>query len=146
MPRSDGGAASVNAAGFNTGGGGAERSSATGLVGAGMGGGGLALPVSGSRSGAGAPGLAMIFSASTTKSCQILAGISPPATRSIGLLSSLPTQTPTTMSEVKPTNQASRYSSVVPVLPADRRASRAARPVPSLTTASSSCIIAAQFQ
>ena len=93
--------------------------------------------------------MAMMRSAWIAKSCQILAGISPPATRSVGLLSSLPTQTPATMSVVKPTNQASRYSSVVPVLPADRRpglsVSRAALPVPSVTTASSSGIIAVRF-
>jgi hypothetical protein len=46
--------------------------------------------------------------ARATKSFQIAAGMSPPATRFIDKLSSLPTQTPTTRSPVKPTNQASR--------------------------------------
>src|SRR5437763_16496825 len=109
-PRNDCGAVSVNAAGFTTVGGGAERSSATGADG--IGAGGLALPVNGG-SGGGTFGLAMVFSASMTKSGPILAAISPPATLSIRLLTTLPTQTPPTMSAVRPANHAPPYSSVV---------------------------------
>ena len=59
------------------------------------------------------------------------AGSPPPVACFIGALSSLPTHTPHTRSAVKPTNQASRKSWVVPVLPAlGRSSSRAALPVP----------------
>ena len=54
----------------------------------------------------------------STNSFQMRAGISPPVTPAMGVLSSFPTHTPTASSGVKPTNQASRYSCVVPVLPA----------------------------
>lgn len=64
------------------------------------------------------------------------AGKVPPVTPFMGALSSLPTHTPTTRSAVKPTNQASRWSCVVPVLPATGRGNRAARPVPSRTAES----------
>jgi len=51
---------------------------------------------------------ARIGPARVTKSCQIVAGSAPPVTPLVGELSSLPTQTPTTSSGVKPMNQASR--------------------------------------
>ena len=50
----------------------------------------------------------IVGSARVMKSFQIPAGKSPPTTPRVGVLSSLPTQTPTTKSCVKPTNQASR--------------------------------------
>ena len=58
--------------------------------------------------------------------------------RPSGWLSSKPTQTTVSSSGVKPTNQASRRSLVVPVLPAascvEPRRARAAAPVPSFST------------
>ena len=61
---------------------------------------------------------------------KLSAGISPPVTLSIGLLSSFPTQTPTTISGVKPMNHASLLCCDVPVFPALGMLSRAALPVP----------------
>ena len=49
---------------------------------------------------------------------QIRAGSLPPVTALIGVSSSLPTHTPTINGSVKPTNQASRWFWLVPVLPA----------------------------
>src|SRR5690606_6403268 len=81
--------------------------------------------------------------ASRATSRQTCAGRPPPVTRSIGALSSLPTHTPTATSPASPTNQASRWSCVVPVLPNTGSAPiRAALPVPSfalLHKRSSSC-------
>src|SRR3546814_4031943 len=45
------------------------------------------------------------------------AGTPPPCSPGLGELSSLPTHTPVTSPSAKPTNQASRLSCVVPVLP-----------------------------
>src|SRR5579884_77201 len=77
-------------------------------VGAGADGPGIAAPANGTPAIRAAPCRALIRSAPATKSCQILAGTSPPTTPFIGLSSSLPHHTPTTKSLVKPTNQASR--------------------------------------
>src|SRR5258707_14434380 len=76
---------------------------------------------------------ARIGPARVTKSCQIVAGSAPPVTPLVGELSSLPTQTPTTSSGVKPMNQASRQYCLVPGLPADGPAMRAALAAPSRT-------------
>ena len=56
--------------------------------------------------GSGSGGLPV--SAAVMKSCQMRVGRLPPVTLFIGVLSSLPTQTPVTRSAVKPMNQASR--------------------------------------
>ena len=65
------------------------------------------------------------------KSWKICAGRVPPVALIMGALLSLPIHTPQTRSAVKPTNQASWKSWVVPVLPAlGRSSSRAALPVP----------------
>src|SRR3546814_13805814 len=66
------------------------------------------------------------------KSC---AGSETPVTLYIGVESSLPNQTPVTSSAVKPMNQASRKSWLVPVLPAAARPGCAALPVPQTTAA-----------
>ena len=77
----------------------------------------------GPRTGAAvsAAGAALRLSAARMKSRQISAGRPPPVTSRMGVSSSLPTHTPTIASAVKPTNQASRLSCVVPVLPAAGR-------------------------
>ena len=69
------------------------------------------------------------------KSRQSRAGRPPPFTPRKGVLSSLPTQTPTTKSPAKPMNSASRLSWLVPVLPYAGIDRRAARAVPLLTVA-----------
>ena len=70
------------------------------------------------------------------------AGRVPPVAFTIGALLSLPTHTPHTRSAVKPTNQASWKSWVVPVLPAVGRSSRrAALPVPVAVTSVISRVI-----
>ena len=76
-------------------------------------------------------------------SCQIWAGHVPPCTFtrvSGGTIerwaSGNPTHTDVTSSGVKPTNQASRHCSPVPVLPATGRPMRASTPVPRCTTCS----------
>src|SRR5207244_8949932 len=61
---------------------------------------------------------------------QIRAGTVPPTTRFIGVLSSLPSQTPVTRYGVNPINQAFLSSSVVPVFPATGRPMWASVPVP----------------
>ena len=62
----------------------------------------------------------------------------------MGVELSLPTHTPQTRSAVKPTNQASWKSWVVPVLPAlGRSSSRAALPVPLVTVSTISLVMAA---
>src|SRR3546814_3898997 len=66
---------------------------------------------------------------------QSCAGSEPPVTLFIGVESSLPNQTPVTSSAVKPMNQASRKSWLVPVLPAAARPGCAALPVPQTTAA-----------
>ena len=64
--------------------------------------------------------------------------VAPVSPEPSGRLSSKPMKTPTTMSDEKPTNQAERYSLVVPVLPPTQRPRpRALAPVPRWTTPSS---------
>src|SRR5262249_43486923 len=75
---------------------------------------------------------------------QICAGSMPPVTLFIGLRSSLPTHTPTTNESLKPTNQASRKFSLVPVLPAAKPSRSAARPVPRSTTPASRSVSASR--
>src|SRR5437763_9276894 len=86
VPRSDFGVACVIAAAGWTAaaGGGGAGEAAEPACGAGAGAGGVEAPVKAPGVAAGGC-LAMIRSASATKSCQILAGISPPATSLIGL-------------------------------------------------------------
>jgi hypothetical protein len=64
----------------------------------------------------------------------------------IGVWSSLPTHTPTTRSSVKPMNQASRWSCVVPVLPNTGTSRAAALPVPERTASNSSSMIGGRGQ
>src|SRR3954469_20638945 len=72
------------------------------------------------------------------------AGTPPPVAFFIGAELSLPIQTPQTRSAVKPTNQASWKSWVVPVLPAlGRSSSRAALPVPVVTVSIITLVMAA---
>src|SRR5277367_812784 len=86
-----------------------------GMAGARAGGGGA-------RTGAGGPGgigvTGECLSASRMKPRQNSAGASPPVIPRIGELSSRPIQTTVVSPPVKPQNQASRKSDVVPVLPA----------------------------
>ena len=78
-----------------------------------------------------------------TNSFQMRAGRSPPVTPLVGLLSSLPTHTPTTMSLVNPMNHASLWFWLVPVFPSAGTLILAPRAVPSRTTlASTSCMAA----
>ena len=72
------------------------------------------------------------------------AGSPPPVACFMGVELSLPIHTPQTRSDVKPMNQASRKSWVVPVLPAlGRSSSRAALPVPLSTVSCNSRVMAA---
>ncbi len=79
------------------------------------------------------------FKASSMKSMKIGTAVEAPASPPPReRLSSKPTKTPTTMSAEKPTNQAERYSLVVPVLPPTQRPRlRARAPVPRWMTPSS---------
>ena len=76
-----------------------------------------------------------IESADVMKLRQISAGTVPPLTFPSDLLSSRPTQTPTTRSPAKPMKKASRFSCVVPVLLNVGTTSAALRPVPSFAAA-----------
>ena len=93
-------------------------------------------------SGAGNGVIVLPASAGSMTACQIWAGYEPPVTL-IGVAGGIidrcrsgkPTQTALTRSGVYPTNQASRHSLAVPVLPATGRSpSPAAVPVPRWTT------------
>ena len=73
------------------------------------------------------------------KRVQTSTGSPPPVAFLVGELSSLPSQTPVTSLPVKPMNQASRKSWLVPVLPAAvQPGSSALRAVPEISV---SCII-----
>ncbi|MNR44193.1 hypothetical protein D3C85_1629040 [compost metagenome] len=79
------------------------------------------------------------FRATCMKSVKIGTAVAAPASPPPSeRLSSKPTKTPTTMSLEKPTNQAERYSFVVPVLPPTQGPRpRALAPVPRWITPSS---------
>ena len=84
------------------------------------------------------------LSARSMKVLKMCAGNPPPVAWRIEALSSLPIHTPQIMSALKPTNQASWKSCVVPVLPAlGRSPRRAALPVPLDTVSTINPVISA---